>query len=261
MEIVISILVFAGFITLLFWSLKFKTKSEKEYEKKLEESLADEYIIDPETGAKLTLEEAESGHWIAHNNEYRTIPESEINKIPTEQEKIAELGVNYLRKSKFFRRIELTEKELQLFAKSKILSKYDDWTYSNSFSFENGLLILPAPEIHGQTYYEDDYVESQIMCLLKTQNTEGHYYLREKSNAEKFFDKFRNDDELSLNNYECFTFKKSSDIILLNRLLESFKNQVGLEIEIINDNLFIKTTKLVNESDVKRIEKIIKNVG
>ncbi|QYA26684.1 hypothetical protein G3I01_14655 [Gramella sp. MT6] len=54
------------------------TKAEREYEKRINESLADEYIIDPETGAKLTLEEAESGHWINHDNEYITIPEKEI---------------------------------------------------------------------------------------------------------------------------------------------------------------------------------------
>ena len=46
--------------------------------------MEDEYIIDPETGAKLTLEEAESGHWIAHENEFRTIPDSELNNLPTE---------------------------------------------------------------------------------------------------------------------------------------------------------------------------------
>ncbi len=51
-----------------------ETAERKEYERKLKESLKDEFIYDPETGAKITLAEAESGHWIAHDNENRPMP-------------------------------------------------------------------------------------------------------------------------------------------------------------------------------------------
>lgn len=233
----------------------------KEYKRKLKESLSDEFIIDPETGTKITLEEAESGHWVAHDNEFRTVPESDLEKLLTEDEKQAEIALNYLRESKDYRKTELTDEQFDVFDKSKTLNNYDDWSYSNPFSFENGIVILTAPELHGMTYYQDDYKESHLMFWKKIKNINGHYYLREKSTAEKIFDKFRNDDDLQLEDYECFTFKKSFDLIRINKILEKFKNQKGLEIEFNEDNLFVKTLKLISIEDIKRIEKILKNVG
>ena len=229
--------------------------------KNIKESLSDEFIIDPETGTKITLEEAESGHWVTHDNEFRTVPESDLEKLLTEDEKQAEITLNYLRESKDYRKTELTDEQFDFFDKSKTLTNYDDWSYSNPFSFENGILILPAPELHGMTYYQDDYKESHLMFWKKIKNINGHYYLREKSTAEKIFDKFRNDDDLQLKDYECFTFKRSFDLIRINNILEKFKNQKGLEIEINEDNLFVKTLKLISIEDIKRIEKILKNVG
>ena len=41
---------------------------------------------------------------------------------------------------------------------------------SNPFSFENGIVILPAPELHGMTYYQDDYKESHLMFWKKIKN-------------------------------------------------------------------------------------------
>jgi len=233
----------------------------KEYKRKLKESLSDEFIIDPETGTKITLEEAESGHWVTHDNEFRTVPESDLEKLLTEDEKQAEIALNYLRESKDYRKTELTDEQFDFFDKSKTLNNYDDWSYSNPFSFENGIVILPAPELHGMTYYQDDYKESHLMFWKKIKNINGHYYLREKSTAEKIFDKFRNDDDLQLEDYESFTFKRSFDLIRINNILEKFKNQKGLEIEINEDNLFVKTLKLISIEDIKRIEKILKNVG
>ena len=57
--------------------------------------------LDPETGAKLTLEQAESGHWINHDNEYKTTPESEIEKLYSEEAKNAERAINYLKEKHF----------------------------------------------------------------------------------------------------------------------------------------------------------------
>ena len=253
----------AIFFIYYFVSIYIQSNSveHKEYKRKLKESLADEFIIDPETGAKITLEEAESGHWVTHDNEFRTIPETELEKLLTEDEKQIEIALNYLRESKDYRKTELTDEQFDVFDKTKILNNYDDWSYSNPFSFENGIVILPAPELHGMTYYQDDYKESHLMFWKKIKNINGHYYLREKSTAEKVFDKFRNDDDLQLEDYECFTIKKSFDLILINKFLEKFENQKGLEIEINNENLLIKTLKLISIEDIKRIEKLLKNVG
>ncbi|WP_053990084.1 hypothetical protein [Mangrovimonas sp. TPBH4] len=259
-DVLIVILIFAALILAFYLAFTFKTKSEKEYEKRLEKSLADEYIIDPETGVKLTLEQAESGHWISHDNEFRAIPEFELDNLPTEDEKMVQKAINYLRVSKEYRKTTLTDKQIKVFEKSKTLNSYDDWHYSHPFEFENGIVFLPAPELHGMTYYQDDYCESHVMFWIKIDNINGHYFFREKSSSEKILDLLRNDDELKIADYECFTLKKSNNIILLKNILKNFENEKELEIEIDDENLFIKTTRLVNLNDILRIEKIIKNV-
>ncbi len=240
------------------------TKAEQEYEKKLKESLADEYITDPETGAKLTLEQAESGHWIAHDNEFNTMPESDINKLFTEEQKNVERGVNYLKERTEYRKHKFTDQEVRILEKTKTLSKYDDWSYSDTFRFDyaNGFVFLPAVKIIDKEpgYFDTTYHESQVMFWLKLNFDLGHYYLREKSNVEKFFDLIKSDDDLTLKNYESFTFKKSGNFINIIKILKGFEGSSGLEIEFMNDNLFVKSRKLANLEDIKRIERVIKNV-
>lgn len=240
------------------------SKKEQDYNRKLKESLADEFIIDPETGAKLTLEQAESGHWIAHDNEFLTIPESDIDKLFTEEQKNAKRGINYLKEKTDYRKQKLTKQEIHILEKTKILSKYDDWSYSNCFRLEyaNGFVFLPAVKfIEKETGYADNsYHESQIMFWLKLDMDLGHYYLREKSKVEKFFDLITNDDDLKLKNYESFTFKKSTNLISIIRILKSFEGSKGLEIELMDRNLFVKNQKFANLEDIKRIESLIKKV-
>lgn len=248
-----------------FYNFFFKdSKAEQEYERKLKESLADEYIIDPETGAKITLEQAESGHWVTHDNEFNTMSESDIDKLYTEEEKDAERGVNYLKEKTDYRKQKLTEQELKILEETKTLSKYDDWSYSDCFRLEyaNGFVFLPAVEIEdkGAGYFDSSYHESQVMFWLKLNYDAGHYYLREKTGVEKIFDLIKNDDDLKLKNYESFTFKKSANLINTIRILKEFEGCNGLEIEFMNDNLFVKSLKLVNLEDIMRIETVIKNV-
>ncbi|WP_047544843.1 hypothetical protein [Psychroserpens sp. Hel_I_66] len=252
------IFITAGILILfiLFLGFKSDTPKQKEYDRKLKESLADEYIIDPETGIKLTLEQAESGHWIAHENEFRIIPEHELEKLPTKDERLAEIALNYLRESKEYLRTELTNEQFDFLEKTKILTEYDDWEYSNPFKFKKGIVLLPSVELNGTIHYK----ESHLMFWVKIDNINGHYFFREKSSSEKFLDLFRDDDDIKFSDYESFTLKKSHNIILIKNLLKHFENEKKLEIEIDNENLFIKTTKLVNLDDIIRIEKIVKNV-
>lgn len=245
-----------GFI---FYMLK-TTKADKEYEQKLKRSLEDEFIIDPETGIKITLEEAETGHWVSHDNEFRPIPESDIESQILDDHKTLARALNYLITRKEYLKSSLTEEQIDLLNKLKSLAKYDGWTYSDAFSFDKGMVIFLAPEIYGKTYWEDDYIETQLMFWIKIENTEGHYYLREKTQTEKLLDKFRNDDCLQLDDYESFTFKKSYKLLKIQKLVENFANQKGLEIEFYKDNLIIKNRKLANTEDIIRIEEIIKNI-
>ncbi|MDT0554397.1 hypothetical protein [Patiriisocius hiemis] len=249
--IFIAVIIYFGFVH--------KTKREKEHENHLRKRLSDEFIIDPESGAKLSLEQAESGHWINHNNEYL----EKYDNHPTEEEKEVEKTLNYLRRSKEYRKQKLTSIEIELLEKTKILSKYDDWSYSSPFEIQycKGYIFHPAVLITGQTYYDNDYHESQIMFWTRLDFYSGHYYLREKSTSEKFFDLIRNDDDLKIDNFEVFTFEKTQNLILINNILKFFKSQKDLEIEFYKENLFIKNRKLINMEDLTRIESIVKSLS
>jgi len=234
------------------------TKTEKEVYKKIEENLEDEFITDPETGVRLTLEQAESGHWINHTNEFSTTPESEIEKLYTEEQKDAERAVNYLKGQTIYRKQKLQTSEIEFLGTTKILSKYEDWSYSDSFRMEycTGYVFLPAVFISGPI----DYNESQVMFWIKLKENFGHYYLREKSSVEKFFDLIKSNDDLKLSGYESFTFEKTETMIPIMNILKRFENQKGLEIEFIQNNLLVKNNTLINQEDILRIEKIMKNV-
>ncbi|GAA3561456.1 hypothetical protein [Snuella lapsa] len=255
----IEIFLFIGLtvvvIALIYWMFS-RTPEEREYDRKLKESLKDEFIIDPETGAKLTLEQAESGHWIAHDNEFKTVSETELDKLPSEGEKQVQIALNYLRESKSCRRAKFSEEQLGIIEETKTLNYYDDWSYSDLYKFENGFVFLPSVELNLAGHYR----ESHLMFWVKISSINGHYYFREKSSSEKIFDLLRNDDEIKSDRYECFTLKKSHAIIHIKRILEIFEEEKGLEVEIINDNLFIKTLKLVSLEDIIRVEKVVNNI-
>ena len=226
-------------ILLIFWIFR-STPEEKEYNRKLKESLADEFIIDPETGVKITLEEAESGHWVAHDNEFRTVSKTEIKKLYSEEEKDATRALNYLRESLQYRKHDLTEADIELLDHSKMLTKYDDWTYSDAFRIEycKGMVFLPAVYASGNlhSYFQEDYHESQLMFWIKFDIDFGHYYLREKTAAEAFFDSIKGNDDLILSNYESFTFEKSKNVLYVKHILKNFEGVTGLEIEFFQKN-------------------------
>ena len=248
-------------IAFFLWKvMTYKSKSEIEEENRLKESLADEFIYDPETGTKLTLEQAESGHWIAHNNVNRIKDSKEIEQFYYGNEREVEELKNYIKRTGYINK-KLANSQVELLEKTEMLSKYDNWSYSNSFINDNGncFVLFPAVEIIGNRH-QPGYYESQIMFWIKDEQLSGHFYLREKTNFETLTDTFRNDDDIKLDNYESFTIKKSNNILYIIRLLNFFKDELELEFEIYDDNLFIKTLCFPNLEDYLRIEKNIKNV-
>ena len=255
-EIVFYIVIILIVVVLIGKIFK-QSDEEKEYDRALKESLNDEFIYDPETGTKLTLEQAESGNWISHNNLNRVKSKEEIERFYFGREKDAEILINHIKVSGYEYK-KLTESQIEVLEKIKIFEKYDDWSYSNSFSFDNGKNFVFFPAVEYKT--ESIFNESKIMFWIKNDNLTGHFYLREKTNFESITDLIRNDDEIKLDDYECFTYKKSNNILNVIRVLELFENEKELEIEINEGNLFVKTLKFPNIEDFLRVEKIIKNI-
>lgn len=255
---IVAVILVLILITKMLSSLFSKTEEEKEYEKKLKESLADEFIYDPETGTRLTLEQAESGHWIENDNYNRIKSQEEIEKRYFGKEKEVEELINEMKKSRYEFSI-LSESQLDFLENSKLLSKYDNWSYSHPFSFNDGKDFVFFPNVqYAGTRHESPYQESQILFWIKDDKLSGHFYLREKSTIENLSDIFKSDDVIKIKNYETFAFKKSQNQIYVTKMLSIFEKERGLEIEIIDNNLLIKTLRLVNHEDFNRIEKIMK---
>jgi len=255
-EIVFYFIV-AFVITLAYKFFYSKREQEKEYERKIKESLANEFIYNPETGTKLTLEEAESANWIAHDNLNRIKPKEELEEYYRGKEKEIEELTNFL-KINGYKFTKLTNSQIEFLEQTKTLSKYDDWSYSCSYSFNEGRDYVFFPRVtYHDNRHENGYSESQIMFWVNDIPLDGHIYLREKTNFETFTDMIRNDDLVALHHFETFVFKQTSNMIPLVKTLQLLDKEKDLEIEIIEDSLLIKSLKYVNESDYLRMEKLI----
>jgi len=242
-----------------------KTTSEKDFEKIQNESLDDETLIDPETGAKISLEQAESGQWDTPSNSELALMEEDITRLYSEEGKEAHKVITHIRTNQEYDKIEFSSLEIELLEQTKILSKYDDWKYSNLYkmSFCDGFVFLPSITILDtqSASFQNDYNESQICFWVKSEVNFGHYYLREKSKIEKFFKHSKNDSDLKLEGYECFTFKRAQSTVLQKQILNLFETEQGLEIEFYENNLFIKNQILINELDFERMERIVKKLA
>ncbi|MFN3755179.1 hypothetical protein [Flavobacterium sp.] len=214
----------------------------KVYQENLKSRLNDDMIYDPETGVKMTLEQAEKGAWIENDNLSRIKSKEEIEKYFDGSERVIEDIANIL-KTEEFKSIKLSNKQVEVLELTQILSKYDDWSYSSAFKInENDIIIFPEVHIHSRGKGTISFTGNQIMFWLKIHNTFGHYFLREKETHEKIFDFFRNDDDFKLSNFEVFSIVQSKNILSVLTILERFSHLKNIEIELQNDNLFIKTT-------------------
>lgn len=260
MEVLLASLAVIGVFIFIYIRTK-DTKSDKEMHRKLRESLEDEFIYDPETGAKITLEQAVSGNWLPADEETRKRNEEEQGKYDTESEaKVREI-VNRL-KSQGYLSKDLTDGQINTLDATNILSKYDEWSYSHFFvNIDNGGgIFFPDVRIKGSVKGGLSFTGMQLMFWIKIEDHRGHYYFREKTSAEKIMDIIRNDDLIKLDNYETFVAKKGNMIVSTIRLMEKFDNEKGLEIEINASDLFIKTLQFPNIEDLERVEKIISTI-
>ena len=239
-----------------------KTKEEKAYDAYLEKSLDEEFLIDPDTGAKITLEQAESGHWIDHSNEFQTMPEDEIQALFSEEDRVFQRGLNYLRASKEYLRSELSDEDIELLSSTHILGKYDDWTYSEAYDLQFGIgrLIITNVEIHGDSYYEGHFSESQILFWLKIAETRGHIFIDENSQINQLVQKLIGNDFTIKADHKIQVFNQPSNMVELLRIIQAIDGMAGLELEIMNNHLFFKNLKYVNSADIERIEKFAKRI-
>jgi len=239
-------------IFIIYKSITFQIKEDKENKKKLKERAEDQYIIEPETGAKLTLEQAESGAW--DENQVDFFSEDDYEKVLSEDEKNAELAIDLYRKNNKFKSTKFDEQEIEILENSQTLIKYDEWHYSNCFSDKNRSIIFFVPSVRISKL---NYTESQMMFWVKIENTKGHYHLYEVNKVEKILVRYKNRQSEFYNDYYCEILKRSQNFSYMKSILKKISEIKGFEFEIIDDNLLIKSTRLVCKQDIDEAEKLI----
>lgn len=252
-EIAFYAAIVAILIVLFSKVVTFAFKNEKEYNSAMRDRLKDPYLYDPESGTLFTIDQVGKGSPDSEFNEYKI--QNIKQQIPyfTEKEIIVEEIPNLL-KSLHFQEIRLTQKQIKTLNRIESLSKYDDWRYNTSFDIGNGNIVLfPSFQHRGKT----DFSNSKILFWLKVPLIGGHYFLREKETIEKVFDLLRNDDEFNFGNFEVFSIKSTKNRIHLLRNLDPFQDFENIEIEIKNDNLFIKTTDDISVGSFEKLFKVV----
>lgn len=252
-EIAFYLAIVAIVFALVSKFVTFSSITENDYNKKMMESLQDPFLYDCESGARFTLEQVKKR---TSETDYDDdfVPESK-QQIPyyVEKDMIIEKISNLL-KSQDFESIKLSQKQIKTLNKIESLSNCVDWGYDTAFDIENtNVVLFPSFQGNGKA----DFSNPKILFWLKVPFIEQHYFLRKKETIEKVFDLIRNDDEFNLGNFEVFSIKLTKSKIQLLRNLAPFEDFENIEIEVQNDNMFIKTT---DDISVESFEKLFSAV-
>ncbi len=259
---IIWIACFVGGILIIgwvVWSIFNPKKEEKAWNAYMKHSMEDEYIIDPETGAKLTLEQAESGHWVQHDNLHRQIPKEDIDKLWSEQEKESLRSINYIVENKDYSPVKMNAELVDFLEGTYTLRKYFTWSYSKLFKMEyaDGFVLLPHVDYR---HHEVSGRETQIMFILNLNDSLGHVYLREQTVAEMTLSFLSGRRKKLLKGYEAFLFNKDSNIIKIKKILEPLEKPEDVEIEFFGSYLCIKNRKLIRREEFDRMESYVKQI-
>lgn len=253
-EIAFYLAITAIIIALVLKVVAFAFKDEAAYNKKLLQRLEDPFLYDQESGTRFTIDQV-----IKRNSDIdfdgSAIPDSKQQIPYFDEKRIVVEKISTLLKSMDYKSIRLSQKQIKALNKIESLSNCDDWGYDTAFDNGNGNVVLfPSFQHRGKT----DFSNSKILFWLKVPSIEGHYFLRAKETIEKVFDLIRNDDEFNFGNFEVFSIKSTKNRIQLLRSLEPFQDFENLEIEIKNDNLFIKTTDQLTLESFEGLFKVVR---
>ena len=259
-----GLLIFIGIVLgllILYIIYKFFLMDKHE-EALLEDELSDEYIIDPESGTKITLEEAESGNWTPINEPLVPMTETELESLAYEEDVQFQKSINYLLMSGKYTESTLDDRQIETLNETVLLRKYNAWSYSNPFKINQypGFFIPVIVHLNATSKYQTNYEEAQCLFWLKMEKDLGHYFFKEQLLEDKLFKPTSPSEIMVPKIYKCICYQRTENTQYLNSLLEKFDGQDQLEIEVMGDALFIKTRKLINQEDIMRIEQIVKQL-
>ena len=236
-------------------------KAYRESQRRLDKRLADESIIEPETGAKLMLEQAEAGQWIYSGPVKQKYTEEEISNLDTPEEKEAYRTLNHIAASDLYKPSSLRNEDIDFINASRMFAKYNSWAYVSAFELTHrpGKLIIPTVCIRSQTAYQDDFEESQLLFWIYLEHDYGDYHITEKTTAQKLARLLSKSKGLVTKNYNVEVLRESPSLVRTLQLLKVFEDVKSLEIDLLEHNLLVKTTRAINPADLVKLEELIGN--
>lgn len=187
------------------------------------------------------------------------------NLNPTEEKEVlledkldAKELVSHLKESGYVL-TDFTDLQIDILENTKILDKYDDWSYADVYTSGKILLFFPKVVVPAERR-STHYTEFRLMFWTKIDNYTGRYYFWEKASGDRYYDRIRTNDDIKLANYDSLTLCEGGNHDAIKKVVDLLDKESGLEIEVEDDDLFVKTFKSPNLEDFKRIESILKTI-
>ncbi|KIA91793.1 MULTISPECIES: hypothetical protein [unclassified Flavobacterium] len=249
--IIISVLLLLGWLILFIRLMILSINEQKETKKKN----VDSFLYDPKTGTKFLIEQADEK--VDTYDAYKIKSNEELENFDDDERIIEEIS-NYLKKSNY-KITKIDKAQISCLKKTIILSKYSNWDYKISFKFvQNNLLFFPKVDLNTNSRYS--FSSYQIMFWLEVPNINGYYFLKPLEFHEKILNLFSKKSTINVDGFAIFELKQSHNIHLLKSILEIFKNEKNIEIEIKNDNLFVKTNNKPSLTDFEMLLNKVKKI-
>jgi len=247
--------VFLVFILIRIFKDYQKEKIENaEIKKRLESPL----LYDPVTGTELTLEQAEKGTFIDHDNYNRTRTQKELDQYFDAPDRVIEEIANYL-KINDYSKCSLDDEQSPILDTISITGKYNTFDCQRCYENLKSNFLVLFPRVYIESTRQRVGINGfQIMFWVSTTNLDGHYYMRPKTKTEGILDKIRNDDPFDIEDFEIFPIKETENILPLIRLLKRFEGLEDIEIEVKENNIFVKTLDEPTLEKFLKLEYIIK---
>lgn len=219
----------------------------------------DDLLYDPETNTKITLEQAESGNWLARDEDPdRIVPDEEIEANYADTAKLPQRIKNYLIAENFLQQ-EFDDEFQQEIAGLVILAKYKSWSCEDLFVSDDGSGIFDL--VIETTSGRQAFTSRTVMGAKILEGGFGHYIFAPKTLADRLYDFVEQQDVVNIPGYETHEVVRSHNIIGINRMLETFrKNEVLFEIELLDDILFFKFCRDQSLEDVRLAREILKTL-
>lgn len=250
------------FVIALGYFVHMSTKIDRENRKKLEEQLDDEYIYDPETGLKMTLEEAEQGAVFESNGVGKIKSEAEIDRI--EDENIREMH----RIRNYFLKSELTNVDSDEFELMR--AKIASLQFANNYSSietdfitritENTYIALTSVAYviagkRGSNAYDDN----QIFGIIESDKTIGTAYIIPNSIRTHIENVVTPEEEIVENS---LTIRPLGDLnIELAKKLCQHLDELDDDFEVLvhQKSIYIKINRNARLDDLLAVMKMMKS--